>query len=163
MPSNFQPRRGLVRPGVVWGLACLAVLAVSLPAMAEGTETEAGGETATTPRTATVNGVTVTWDLDSRRFRSPSAAEAARIAEEFNRMMAERFAHGKGALAPAGGEAEVRTLPSGAKAARLPVHLLNASLVRVEADGRPRNLCVDSPVQAGTALNAPAALPVEEK
>lgn len=155
MPSNLQPRTALV-----WILA----LALALPAMLQAAgEEPAPGDEAVAPdaRTYALNGVTITWDLEARRFRAPTAAEAARIAEEFSRMMAERFAHGQGALAPADTSLEVRTLPSGAKMVRVPVHLINASVVRQNAGGELQNLCLDGPAQAGATLSTPATHPVE--
>lgn len=157
MPSNVQPRTALV-----WLLA----LALVLPAMAQaaGDELATGDEAvASATHTYALNGVTITWDLETQRFRAPTAAEAARIAEEFNRMMAERFAHGQGALAPADSSLEVRTLPNGTKMVRVPVNLLNASIVRVDGAGEMQNLCLDGPAQAGATLSAPANHPLEVK
>lgn len=130
-------------------------------APAEVTAAEAVTPAASGPsRVDNVHGVTISWDLEGQRFRTTSAEEAAALAAELRRVVAERFAGdaaGKaGVLAPER-RFETETLPGGGVKARINAGMLSTLLVRVGAEGELVKACVDGPEPAGEVLSQPAA------
>lgn len=123
---------------------------VSAPARAEEGGPEPGDSAAPAARPESrpervyvMSGATISWDLDRRRYHPPTAEQAARIAAELQRWMAAEF--GGGEELPSVKDLPVETLEGGVKKARLPLHLMNAAVVRVGSEGELGGYCAEGP------------------
>jgi hypothetical protein len=137
-----------------WILAVLALASFSVLADDAGTPDPAD-------RVYVLDGATISWDLDRRRFHPPTARQTSRLAEELRLWMEAKQAGGEGPFAAE--EITVETLPGGVKRARLPLRLMSFAVAGGEDAGHGANLCADGLAAAETALNRPAALAAEEK
>lgn len=115
----------------------LALLIVSPLVLAEDAPLQE--EKSQADRVYVMNGVTISWDLDRKQMREPTAQQAAQLAEQFRAWMEAKM--GSDAGLPLATEVEVETLPNGVKRARLPAYLMNAVLVRVDDDGHLVEQC----------------------
>jgi hypothetical protein len=148
--------RALVLAGIV------PLSAVLLPAAAPSNASPAGsGEAAATVSTPT-GGVIVRWNPVDRSYEAPSAEQAAALVRELREALAgplgRPIAERMGATDPAGDELEVTTLPSGLRRARVPLGMLELSIVRVQpGQSRPgfAGACVQGPEEARKVLEAP--------
>ena len=119
-------------------LAILLILVAPAAVLADGDGTEPSqpppaAETAP-DLTYALGGVTISWDLGNKRFQAPTAEQAARIAAAFAAPAAEE-------------KIEVEKLPDGTEKARIPAHLLSASIVRVVPDGELVGFCAEPGVE----------------
>jgi len=150
----------------VLALAAALSLGLLLPAQAEEQETLAPAAVAapTPARVYTGNGVTITWNLDARRYESPTAEQASRLAAEFRDLLATKLADATGVLAPAGTHDET-VMTDGTVKLRITPDLLSTSIVRLDAAGHlAGGACVDGPAEAARALGRPTATrPLEEE
>ena len=117
-------------------------------------EAEAPGKTGT-ERVYLMNGATITWDLEQKRFRPPTAEQAANLAEQFRAWAEARLAD-EGAALPFTKEIVVEELPDGMKKARLPIQMLNAAMVRIGAEGELAGMCSEDTAGIARTLATPA-------
>ena len=164
MPSRSHPtplRQTLWTSALVLGL----MLGFHSPAVADDERPAPSGEAgeehdAGTELHHVADGATISWDLDARRFRAPTAEQAARLAAELHRWTQTKAAAGEGPF-PAE-EVVVETLPDGMKKARLPLRLMHAAVLRLGPGGEGAGVCAEGPRQVRDVLRA-AAPAVEEK
>lgn len=109
-------------------------------------------------RVYVLNGATITWDLEGRRFRPPTADEAAALARQFREWMEAKM--GGGELPPVK-EILAEELPNGMRRARLPVQMMNAALVSVGPEGELAGICAEGAEKAAEALATPVAMSEE--
>lgn len=141
----------------LWIAALLAL--ASLPVLADEAGTAAPDQAPAdgAERVYVLDGATISWDLDRRRFHPPTARQASRLAEELRRWLDAKQAGGEGRFATK--EIEVETLPGGVKRARLPLSLMSFAVV----DGEGLDYCAEGPVAAGELLSRPADADAEEE
>lgn len=138
--------------GLLAGLS-MVVLAEEQPPAQTEQQVVATSEV-TAPRVYQMNGITIAWDQDKKAYRSPTAEEALAISREFNKWIEAQFGAGDG-LMPTGRTVEVKTLDSGMLMARLPAHLLSASVVRVDENGKFVTDCADGAESTAKLLKEP--------
>ncbi len=151
---RFFPAILLLLPALAAGVAASA--SADEPELRESPAPSAEPESRP-ERVYVMSGATISWDLDRRRYHPPTAEQAARLAEELRAWLAAR--RGGGEEPPAVKDLPVETLENGIKMARLPLHLMNAAVVRVGPGGELGGVCSEAPDLA-RALAAPA---VEEE
>ena len=105
-------------------------------------------------RVYALNGVTISWDLENQRFRSPTSEEASALARQFREWTEAKL--GEGPLPPTE-EIVMEELPNGMLRARLPIHMMNAAMVSVGPQGELAGMCTEGAEGAAEALAAPAA------
>ena len=106
------------------------------------------------------DGATISWDLDARRFRAPTAEQAARLAGELRRWTQTKAGAGERPFMAE--DVVVEALPDGMKKARLPLRLLNAAVLRLGPGGEGAGVCAEGPRQVHDVLRAPTPA-AEEK
>lgn len=147
-------------------LAVALVAGLSAAAWAAGDETApepaAPAEQATPPTStsAAINGATITWNIQTKRFEAPTPEQAAGLAEAMQALLAKKAAAGK---LPIAEKAELEELPNGLKRMRMTADMLNFSLVRVGASGELIESCVDGPERADAALATPVTTGTQER
>lgn len=159
MPSRFRQIHLVATTLVVLAFVPIlsAVAFAGDPPAAGATQEDKGSasEKATgTDRVYVLNGATITWDLDRQRFRPPTAAEAASLAQQFREWTEAKLGNGE---APFTKEVVVEELAGGMRRARVPIYLMNATTVSVGPDGEMAPMCTEGPAGAAEALALPAA------
>ena len=105
----------------------------------------------------------VRWNPVDRQYEAPSAEQAAALVRELHETLDQRV----GTLGVIGGtgdgEVAVKTLPNGVRQARVPLRLLELSIVRVQPDGELAGVCVQGPEAARGAMEAPRTVPAWEE
>lgn len=176
MKSRFCARfvSGLAITGLAITLSPFVVLAESAseaaiapdsPVKTENStaSTDSTGSTDSTDnrRVYTLNGATITWDLEKQKMQPPNEEQTARLAQAFAEWMDAKMTAGGKVPAPAT-EVKVETLGNGMKRAQLPFDLMNAALVRVDAEGHLETDCQEAQ-QVHGLREASAAVTAEEK
>jgi hypothetical protein len=132
-------------------------LGLALTGPAQAAEPVTAAEPAVTAESVQApqaSGLVVTWDKEKQAFGQPSAEQRSRIIEEMNRLLTARFADNK-ALALDAQTAAVEVMPNGTRRARLPLSLMNMSVVRVAQDGSFVPACTPTLERAAEALHTP--------
>lgn len=143
--TTRRPARRILRNlgAAALAVACLGALAV-LAAVPATAADEA-------PAVST-NGVVINWNPVSRQYEAPTAEQAARLFAELQRRLAGEVATRIGL---ASGPVSLETLPNGMTRARLPLDMLNLSVIHVEADGSFAESCTqDSPASVDLAAGS---------
>jgi hypothetical protein len=160
MPSRTRRKRlvgtSLLVLAFLPGLSSIAFAGdpPSSAGAAEDASVAAPEEAAEADQVYVLNGATISWDLEGRRFRPPTEAQAAELARQFRAWMEARMG---GEAPPPVKEIEAVELPNGLRRARLPIHMMNAAMVSVGPDGELAGMCTEGAEGAAEALAAPAA------
>ena len=143
--TKQRPARRIPR---VLGAAALVVAALGALVVLAAAPATAADEA---PAAAT-NGVVIHWNSANQQFEAPSAEQAARLWAELQSRLSGEVASKAGL---ASGPVSTETLPNGMTRARLPLDLLNLSVVHVAADGSFAESCTqDSPAKVDLAAGA---------
>ena len=143
--TNQRPARRIPR---VLGVAALVVAALGTLAVLAAAPAAAADKA---PAAAT-NGVVIHWNSASQQFEAPSAEQTARLWAELQSRLSGEVASKAGL---ASGPVSTEKLPNGMTRARLPLDLLNLSVVRVGADGSFAESCTqESPAEVDLAAGA---------
>jgi|GEM_PF-2213984 len=138
---------------IVRGLGAAALVAVCLGIVAFGATPAQAAEPAGSAPTTLSNGVIIHWNPVNRQYEAPSAAEAAQLFAELQRQLAGEVAARAGLTS---GPVSVERMDNGMMRARLPLSMLNLSVVRMRPDGSFAGLCSQEP-SAAAFLEAPQA------
>lgn len=143
-------------------LLAAAIVAVLLPATAGAEET---AQPAAPPAKETVRQVTpsgdalvIRWNPTIRQMEQPSAEVQNKIMAERKQWLAERFGEGPDKVWPA-----PEKLASGMVKVRVPLSELNASIVRVGADGELVRSCVEGEIDWQLPATSTASTPSSDK
>lgn len=148
--------------GIAIGLSALALLLVAFPRPAAAGE-PANGSAADSPTAhsrasqaqlrsqVASNGVVITWNESAKRFETPAAEQAAKLAGELRALLAGET----GRRAGLSEKVEVEVLSNGVARARLPVSLLDLSVIRPTGAGTFAPVCSQGPAEAHRLLTTP--------
>ena len=117
---------------VLFVLALATILGVSALAAEESPADETQESPDGPHRTYHLNGTVITWDLESKSFKAPTAEQMARIGEELGQMVAE----GRGIFAGSDEPIKIDEVGGGLRRARLPLSLMSAAVAYLDEDGR---------------------------
>ena len=148
-------------------LALITTLLVGLPALANDapeadaskaeavtvTKIDADTTVESTQRVYQTKAATIVWDQSKQIFRAPDADEAQKLSQQIEQWKAS-FQSGQ-KLMPTHDKVTVRPLENGLFSARIPVDLLNSSVVRVDSEGDLHAECSGDLEGAAVLLTQP--------
>jgi hypothetical protein len=143
--TTQRPARRIPRALVAAALTAAALGALAVLAAAPATAADEAPAVAT-------NGVVIHWNSGNQQFEAPSAEQAASLWAELQLRLSGEVAAKAGL---ASGPVSTEKLPNGMTRARLPLDLLNLSIVHVGTDGSFAESCTqDSPAEVDLAAGA---------